>query len=88
MVERFVEIDARVFLDGTLTSRRGFQLTAPVLYSGFPPVLVAVPSAYEGPKLNGHERNFSFFGSLRLYSSERSVVAPVRGRTESRESPQ
>ena len=35
MVERFVEIDARVFLDGTLTSRRGFQLTAPVL--GFPP---------------------------------------------------
>ena len=35
MVERFVEIDARVFLDGTLTSRRGFQLTAPVL--GVPP---------------------------------------------------
>ena len=35
MVERFVEIDARVFLDGTLTSRRGFQLTAPVL--GLPP---------------------------------------------------
>ena len=29
MVERFVEIDARVFLDGTLTSRRGFQLTGP-----------------------------------------------------------
>ena len=27
-------------------------------------------------KLNGHERNFSFFGSLRLYSSERSAVAP------------
>ena len=29
MVERFVEIDARVFLDGTLTSRRVFQLTGP-----------------------------------------------------------
>ena len=29
--ERFLEIDARVFLDGTLTSRRRFQLTAPVL---------------------------------------------------------
>ena len=29
MVERFVEIDARVFLDGTLTSRRGFQSTGP-----------------------------------------------------------
>ena len=31
MVERFVEIDARVFLDGTLTSRRVFHLTGPVL---------------------------------------------------------
>ena len=29
MVERFVEIDARVFLDGTLTSLRVFQLTGP-----------------------------------------------------------
>ena len=29
MVERFVEIDTRVFLEGTLTSRRGFQLTGP-----------------------------------------------------------
>ena len=29
MVERLVEIDARGFLDGTLTSRRGFQLTGP-----------------------------------------------------------
>ena len=29
MVERFVEIDARVFLDGTLTSCRVFQLTGP-----------------------------------------------------------
>ena len=29
MFERFVEIDARVFLDGTLTSRRVFQLTGP-----------------------------------------------------------
>ena len=29
MVERVVEIDARVFLDGTLTSRRVFQLTGP-----------------------------------------------------------
>ena len=29
MIERFVEIDARVFLDGTLTSRRVFQLTGP-----------------------------------------------------------
>ena len=29
MVERFVEIDTRVFLDGTLTSRRVFQLTGP-----------------------------------------------------------
>jgi hypothetical protein len=29
MVERFVEIDVRVFLDGTLTSRRVFQLTGP-----------------------------------------------------------
>ena len=27
MVERFVEINVRVFLDGTLTSRRGFQFT-------------------------------------------------------------
>ena len=35
MVERLVEIDARDFLDGTLTSRRVFQLTGPVL--GFPP---------------------------------------------------
>ena len=29
MVERLVEIDARVFLDGKLTSRRVFQLTGP-----------------------------------------------------------
>ena len=29
MVERLVEIDARGFLDGTLTSRRVFQLTGP-----------------------------------------------------------
>ena len=29
MVERFVEIDACVFLDGTLTTRWGFQLTGP-----------------------------------------------------------
>ena len=29
MVERLVGIDARGFLDGTLTSRRGFQLTGP-----------------------------------------------------------
>ena len=29
MVERFVEIDVRVFLDGTLTSRRVFQLMGP-----------------------------------------------------------
>ena len=52
MVERFVEIDARVFLDGTLTLRRVFQLTGPGTWKnlGFPPVLVAVPSAYEGPK--------------------------------------
>ena len=52
MVERFVEIDARVFLDGTLTSRRvfGFSANGPQ-YSGVPPVLVAVPSAYAGPYL-------------------------------------
>ena len=35
MVERVVEIDARVFLDGTLTSRRVFQLTGPGT-RGFP----------------------------------------------------
>ena len=29
MVERFLEIEARVFLDGTLTPRRVFQLTGP-----------------------------------------------------------
>ena len=35
MAEHFVEIDARVFLDGSLTSRRVFQLTGP-RYSGKP----------------------------------------------------
>ena len=29
MAERFVEIDARVFLEGTPTSRRSFQLMGP-----------------------------------------------------------
>ena len=37
MVERAVEIDARVFLEGTLTSRRGFQLTGPGT-RGFPEI--------------------------------------------------
>ena len=39
MVGRFVEIDACVFLDGTLTLRQGFQLTSPGtrnLNLGFP----------------------------------------------------
>ena len=57
MLERFVEIDARAFLDGTLTSRRGFQLTGPgtrktlgfhgnhhVLTEGLTVVLLATPS--------------------------------------------
>ena len=48
MVERFVEIDARVFLEGTAHVASGFSVNGP-RYSGFPQVLVAVPSAYEGP---------------------------------------
>ena len=50
MVERFVEIDARVFLEGPAHVASGFSVNGP-RYSGFPPVLVAVPSAYEGPNL-------------------------------------
>ena len=48
MVIRFVQIDARVLLEGTahvasLLSVNGAR------YLGVPPVLVAVPSAYAGP---------------------------------------
>ena len=48
MVERFVEIDARVFLEGTAHVASGFSVNRP-RYSGFSSVLVAVPSAYTGP---------------------------------------
>ena len=37
MVERAVEIDARVFLEGMFTSRWGFQLTGPGT-RGFPEI--------------------------------------------------
>ena len=50
MFERFVEIDACVFLEGTAHVASGFSVDGPRC-SGFPPVLAAVPSAYEGPKL-------------------------------------
>ena len=46
MAERFVEIDPHVFLDGTLMSRRVFQLTGP----GTRKNLLESPCVYGGPK--------------------------------------
>ena len=51
MVERFVEIDARVFLEGTAHVASGFSVNGP-RYSGFSWNLVAKQSAYAGPYAN------------------------------------
>ena len=48
MFDRFMEIDACVFLEGTAHVASSFSVNGPRC-SGFPPVLVAVLSAHEGP---------------------------------------
>ena len=48
MVERFVEIDARVFLEGTAHVASGFSVNGP-RYSGKPGFSWESPSAYGGP---------------------------------------
>ena len=66
MFERFVEIGACVFLEGTAHVASGFSVDGP-RYSGFPPVLAAVPSAYEGPKLGllGPSQHLYLYGPVK-----------------------
>ena len=53
MVKHFVEIDPRVFLDGTRTARRIVQLTGPGTRKK-PGISLESPCAYAGPKTTSH----------------------------------